>query len=372
MAALLVEHRGQDDVSLEQHLASLEESVAREALGKTRVYLDLRYWIFLRDADLGKPKRPVHVKLFDAMLRGVSEGKFVCPITDAVFFELDRQGNTERRMQTIRMIDRLCQGIVIKNSMERPVWEIRDFFDAVLLRKELPAVPCRRAWVRPYSFLGTPQIGGWGPAEDLAINKAFLSYMWTRSIEDLLTDTPVSESKDDAEFRKTAARITKSSAKYEPQMRSFKQVFVDELGGLIQSHRDEICHAFRPHAAAMLRSIGAADCDALCLEQSGLNLAYSLAAAPKPHGGLPYLRIMSGLHSYIRWQRRRPFRFQDFFDLRHAAAAIPYCDVFLTEKFMKTACTSSLLDFGSIYETQIISDEDEALELVSRLGGIPT
>src|SRR3954449_5432258 len=96
LAALLEEHRARPDVSFAQHLAALEEDVAREALGKTRVYLDLRYWIFLRDADLGKQQRPVHVKLLDTMLRGVSEGRIVCPITEAVFFELDRQGNTER------------------------------------------------------------------------------------------------------------------------------------------------------------------------------------------------------------------------------------------------------------------------------------
>lgn len=74
------------------------------------------------------------------------------------------------------------------------------------------------------------------------------------------------------------------------------------------------------------------------------------------------------MHAFIRWQRQRSFTFNDSFDLRHAAAAIPYCDVFLTEKFMKAACTSSLLDFGTTYGTQIIADEEEAIEAVSRLG----
>jgi hypothetical protein len=63
----------------------------------------------------------------------------------------------------------------------------------------------------------------------------------------------------------------------------------------------------------------------------------------------------------------RPFTFQDF-DLRHAAAAIPDCDVFLTERFIATACTNKLLDFGTLYATRIISDEGEAIETVSELG----
>lgn len=367
MAALLEQHRARPEITFDQHLASLEEDVALEALGKARVYLDLRYWIFLRDADLGKPQKPVHVKLLEEMLRGVSEGRLVCPITEAVFFEVDRQGNTERRMQTVRMIDRLCRGIVIKNSRERAVCEIHDFFDAAFVRKELPTVPCRRVWVRPYSFLGTPQVRGWGPAEDLAINKAFLSYAWTLSLEYLLTDTPVPDDDSDNELRANAVRITESSAKHASEMRSYKQVFVDEVAGLIDAHRAEIGHAFRLYTAAMLRADRANSHDSSTAEQHGLNLAYSAAAVPNPQYALPLIRILAGLHAFIRWHRQRAFTFNDIFDLRHAAAAIPYCDVFLTENFVKTACTNNLLDFGTAYNTWIICDEDEALDAVSRL-----
>src|SRR5262249_12824773 len=130
MAAQLAAHRAQPEFSFGQHLASLEEEAAREALARKRVYLDLKYWIFLRDADLGKPKEPIHTNLLEALLRGVSDGRIICPITEAVFFEVDRQGNTERRMQTVRMIDRLSRGIVIKNSCDRAICEIIDFFDA--------------------------------------------------------------------------------------------------------------------------------------------------------------------------------------------------------------------------------------------------
>lgn len=117
----------------------------------------------------------------------------------------------------------------------------------------------------------------------------------------------------------------------------------------------------------MLRAAGADSHDPSTMEQHGLNLAYSAAAAPKPQRALPFIRILAGLHAFIRWQRQRAFTFNDIFDLRHAAAAIPYCDVFLTEKFVKAACTSSLLDFGTAYSTQIICEEDEALDAVSRL-----
>lgn len=363
-------HRAHPEVSFAQHLASLEEDTARDALRRTRVYLDLRYWIFLRDADLGRPQKPVHARLLEVMLAGVAAGKLVCPITEVVFFELDRQGNTDRRMQTARMIDRLSGGFVIKNSCERYACEVRDLFEAAIGRRRLPEAPCRRVWVRPYSFLGTPWLSGFGAEADLTLNKAFLSYAWTRSLEDLLTDTPVPDDGSDDEFRETAARITELSATHAPDMRTFTKVYQDEVSGLIQAHRDEISQLFRPYASALCRQAGIPEGDLSIVDQQGLTLVYSAATDPKAHRAVPLIRVMAGLYAYIRWQRHRPFQFQDFFDLRHAAAAIPYCDIFLTERFLKTACTSGPLNFGARYGTRIVSDEDEALDAVLKAAGV--
>ena len=94
------EAQGRVQERMEEVLAGTHKAIEElKALGADVSQAEL----LLRDADQGKPQRPVHVKLLDAMLRGVSDGRFVCPITEAVFFELDRQCNTERRMQTVRM-----------------------------------------------------------------------------------------------------------------------------------------------------------------------------------------------------------------------------------------------------------------------------
>lgn len=367
--AWLEHHRSQPGVTFAEHLASLEEDMAREVLGKVRVYLDLRYWIFLRDASLGAPQRDVHVQLLEALISGVDKGNVICPITDSVFFELDRQGDTKRRMQTIRMIDQLSRGVVIKNAVERLHCEVIDFLEATTVRRELPKHPCRKVWVRPYSFLGTPSItGGWTEAEQLAINKAIVSYMWTRSLEDLLTDTPIPDDDGDTRFRESAKRITEFSARHEPEMRSFPQVFAAEVGGFIDLHRAEIFHAFQQHMTAMFpeaADLGASD--RLNTAETCANVVYNVIKRKRAGVGFPLIRIVASLHAIVRWNRKRPFEFQDFFDIYHAAAAIPYCDVFLTERFLKTVCTNSPLDFADSFATEIIADEAEALDAVSRL-----
>ena len=359
---LLEHHRSQPGVTFAEHLASLEEDMAREVLGKVRVYLDLRYWIYLRDASLGTPQRDIHAQLLKVLISGVNKGNVICPITDSVFFELDRQGNTERRIQTVRLIDQLSRGAVIKNADERLHCEVIDFLEAATVRKEPVKHPCRNVWVRPYSFLGTPIITGWPEAEQLAINKAFISYMWTRSLEDLLTDTPVPDDDWDTRFRESAKRITESSARHEPDMRSFPQVFAAEVGGFVDLHRAVIFDAFQQHITT---TFGASDGSTTA--ENCANVVYNVIKRKRAGIEFPLIRIVSGLHAFIRWNRKRSFEFQDFFDIYHAAAAIPYCDIFLTERFLKTACTSRLLNFANSFETQIISDEAEAFDTISRL-----
>ena len=367
MTALLTHHRAHPNVTVDDHLYALEEDVAREALSKTKVYLDLKYWIFFRDVVQGKSRSALHSQLFNAIKQRVDAGGLICPITEAVFFELERQNDTSR-LQTARLIDQLSKGFVIKNSGDRSLCEAVQLFESTVVKKELPQNPCRHVWVRPYSFLGTPRLSGWDEGDNLAINKAFMSYMWTRTLEDLLTDTPNPDSSEDDKQRDLARRITESSAKHSSEMKSFAQVYDQEICGLLDAHTPELTHAFKPHLQSMLPP--GFDPNAVKREDLikwSLSLAFSVMSGKKPNIALPTIRILSGLHAFIRWQKRQEFKFTDFFDIRHATAAVPYCDVFLTEKNLRHACTSNLLDFGNRYSTKIVSDEEEALKTIEEL-----
>lgn len=73
------------------------------------------------------------------------------------------------------------------------------------------------------------------------------------------------------------------------------------------------------------------------------------------------------IHAAIRWQRGRPFKASDFYDMYHAAAALPYCDMFLTEAFMGTILKNPPLSFGTLFDTDIVWDEADALQLLRAL-----
>lgn len=101
MAGLLPKHRQHPEVSLSQHRFNRIAELARDVLGRHRIYFDTRYWLFLRDVELGRPKKPIHVDLLDLLRTEVCSGRLLCPIGDSTFFELLKQSDADTRLATV-------------------------------------------------------------------------------------------------------------------------------------------------------------------------------------------------------------------------------------------------------------------------------
>jgi hypothetical protein len=71
----------------------------RTVAARKRIYLDTRYWVFLRDAAMGRTKHPVHDDLLAILQRLVASGAAICPLSDSAMFELHKQ--TDPDEQTI-------------------------------------------------------------------------------------------------------------------------------------------------------------------------------------------------------------------------------------------------------------------------------
>ncbi len=96
-------------------------------------------------------------------------------------------------------------------------------------------------------------------------------------------------------------------------------------------------------------------------EQVFVNLFSNIFRHDKAGTSLTTAQIVAGLHAIVRWHRQRPFRASDFYDIYHATAALPYCDIFLTERFLGTALSRPPLDVGKHFGTTILWDEQSSL-----------
>lgn len=370
MVHFLADHRKHSEISLAEHSARRVADLSRMVLARRRVYLDTRYWIFLRDAALERPRKPIHQEMLDVLLEGVGSGLLLCPIGDSTFFELLRQADPKTRLATARLIDALSLGVTIQNAKDRLQTELLQFLIGTAVDQKVPDAPIDRVWLKVGHVLGTaePVFDGVSAEEQLAISKAFFDVMWSVTLEELLTDTPWVEDPADPEFTASAARITAASSAHASELKSFAELNLAEIRGFFDIHREELCLAFaQMHALMEPNAKPAAADDFRRNEQVFVNVFSNIFRYGKAGTSLPTAQIVAGLHAIVRWHRDRPFRASDFYDIYHATAALPYCDVFLTERFLGTALSRPPLDLGRHFGTAVIWNEEAALQHLRNL-----
>ncbi|EPO1080610.1 hypothetical protein [Cronobacter dublinensis] len=103
-------HRKQPNITLAQHIQNKRLQLGKETSKKYKIYLDLRFWIFFRDIELGKNNDQDSIKLLQKIKYLVDNGKVICPISATVFLELMKQSDSETRMATAKVIDHLSFG----------------------------------------------------------------------------------------------------------------------------------------------------------------------------------------------------------------------------------------------------------------------
>ena len=83
------------------------------------------------------------------------------------------------------------------------------------------------------------------------------------------------------------------------------------------------------------------------------------------------LHILASLHASLRWDKQRKIDAHDLHDYNHAAAAIAYCDVFLTEQPLKVMVEQRHLDLPERYNCVVRCSLTDALILVVSMQNVP-
>ena len=365
-ARALEAYRREPHVTWNAHRRTRLAELWRTVEPRKRIYLDTRYWVFLRDAVMGRAKRPVHFDLLAVLQRLVTSGTAICPLSDSAMFELHKQTDPQSRVAMARVMDALSLGATIQNGMERMRTELVRFFYPVIVEQRIPGPPMEHVWLKAGHFLGsaTPVFENVDAAENLAISKAFFDLLWAVSVEEMLTDNDWVE--DDTAFRWAATRMTETSRQHAAEVTSFEQLYLAEVAGIVDTSAKVIDDAFIQIAVARGATSSSSQLDA-DISRRQRNAVYHVIRLGKAGTGLPQIQIEAGIHAAIRWLKHRAFQANDFYDIYHATAALPYCDVFLTEAFVGTILNNPPLSLGKVFDTEIIWSEDDALRLLRTL-----
>jgi hypothetical protein len=101
------------NIPLEAYIRSRQIELASTLEHKEAVYLDIKYWIILRDVVDGVRVAPIERELLSLLREGVAQGRLFCPISDSTFGELLKKADEKSRDVTAALIDELSLGITL-------------------------------------------------------------------------------------------------------------------------------------------------------------------------------------------------------------------------------------------------------------------
>jgi hypothetical protein len=364
----LESHLATPEVSYEDYRRKKELECADIVMARKAVYLDTRFWIHLRDAELGKPISPIFVQLLTVIRRGVAEGKLVCPFAADMLAEVYKQSDRTTRLATALLIDELSLNVALKSEPERLSIELHHGIQAVR-SNALPQEPLNRlVWTYPSFVVGhtKPNSTAFDAATELAVQKSFLDYMSRLSFSHQvlgIKEDATKLGKFNQMWDELAERLNHLNAANSDETKLRKQIKTDEFTGALE--------ACIPALQDVIRKIFMCELN----EHTNDQMEAGIERVTNQIGGMiceafrlgrlknnfPTLTIRSALATAVRWDQKRKYKRNDFHDFGHAAAALPYFDVFATEKSLRHLLVTDL-KFDAKFAVAIECDPEAILE----------
>lgn len=185
-SAAFERHLESPKVSVVDHYRLLREQAAETVRGRRRLYLDTRYWVFIRDAALGRAKKPEHEAILKVLQDRVTSGVAICPVSDVAVMEMTAQTDDVTRTATAKLWDELSLGIALQTEPERVRTEFEQFFRYPRV-EDVPRPLSDLVWTRPCFVFGEalPSLDGLPEEAQVAFQKAALDGMWATSFSEM-------------------------------------------------------------------------------------------------------------------------------------------------------------------------------------------
>ncbi len=351
------------DIPLEQYSKHKRVELGEKVLKKKRIYLDLKYWIYLRDAYYGKPQKFIHNKIASALYRIVEMGYAICPANYTILNEIAKQCDPTSKANTCRIIDELSNRIIIEPYDLLVDIELTHLASSFIEEKEKLYALEQLVWARVGNILGEciPCNTGYDAKTENALQKTFLDTMSELSFSEITETFASSNTKKPFDSLQYAKNRTSETNKHKNEFNTFQQVYGIELHGLLDEIKEGIFKVL----------------DFLCSKKTGksfqkedtklfINYIFEAFRNNKLSTEFPQLHINAGIHAAIRY-KNMPFKKGDFYDHFHASSAIPYCDYFFTEKKLANLLTQKPLNFDKAYRCKILYKEDDILEELKKI-----
>ena len=359
------EHRKNPDISLGEYTKKKRHQLCEEISGKRKIYLDTKYWIYIRDVELDRSNDKILKQILDGLRDLVKNKIAICPISDEIFYELLLQTDPITLNQTVKIIDELSQGVAILSSGERVMYETLYFFNSFYNGIGRMQPQEETVWSKVSYIYGLthPTNEAWGE-ENLVMQKAFFDQMWSLSLADVTKTIGMENILKWPRHNDISEKLTYGKIEHSHENKSFKQLYLSELAGVLDVHRDLILEGFEYFY--MQKTGNKVSQEERQNSEAGkvVNVIYNLFKLGKLGTFFPSFIVEAGLYASVRNDLPRKYKTNDLSDFRHAKAALPYFDAFFTERSLKNIICANNVSLDKKYSCEVFYKPIEVLKYI--------
>lgn len=359
-------------MEIEHYARSRQIALGSEIGPLKKIYLDVRFWIFVRDAANGKSAAPDHLELLDLLREGVASDRIVCPISETTFVEILKQTPADdRRSATAAIVDELSGGVALIDEKTRIATEIAHLMYRYSSNGELHDL-ADLMWTKVGFCFGQvyPFVDGLDEDAQLQQQRGFFDYMWGQPLSKLIVHIPHVPYEEQREFDALAERLDSEIKAQQADLVSFRKTYRDEIVGAIDAFEgliDDVLAGMAEEAGKMPLPSGSSD--QLECQRMAKNLLIAAFDSGKAVPHLRTLHAMANLHAGLRWDRRTVFEGNHFYDFSHASGAIAYCDAFFTEGFLANLINGRHIRLDLAYGCPTTNRSAEAVAILRNFLG---
>jgi len=351
------------EIELDKYVRSKQLELSSTLATRKAIYLDIKFWIILRDVVKGLRNAPAEIALISLLREGADKGRIFCPISDSTFGELLKKADVKSREVTADLIDDLSLGVTLIPYDLRAGTELAHFLHSAITPNEVLPLD-QLVWSKLSYVMGFvhPRGTPFDPAAELTMQKMFLDHMWTLSMREIVDRIGDRALPNPERFDALAERLNKLNTEHAGELRSFAQAYENEVHGILDIFIEVAIDIVSQMVQA--KHGGGHQLSPEQRKEEGRQLHSLLFAAFKKgraEDALPSLHIPASLHAAIRWNRQQRLKTNDFLDFEHATAALGYCDAFFTERPLRALATASHIALDRRYGCDVAASPEEAV-----------
>lgn len=355
-------------VDIEAFSQQFKFDIGNMMLKKHRIYLDTKYWIFMRDASIGRLST-IQTEIYKSLKYLVEKEIVICPLSPHVFYELMNIGDEEKRLKMAQVMDELSQQVCFISPLNIVGQELLSFVRLCQAKTENKPIfnPAKYVFTKVPFIMGEiyPTIQGLPHQQMNDIRIQFFDYSSKFTLVEILKiakgDFPLWDRKD------LIAKLNQGKDDNQ-NWNSFHEVFMHEIAGILDVVKDEIeklgKYLYENDAGGSIRPEEISKSESVRLLQNSI---YNVFDQKKINKELPFFHINASLHAFLRYNKMQRYKENHLIDFSHAAWALPYCNAFFTEKPLHDWICNNPLKLNEIYGSKVLWNEEDVLNTLEAL-----